>query len=152
MLREVVETILNFQNYESFRYAVATNGFYDANVYQKCAHILQRTNLVDSQSILSFLEFASAVEKISKENADEEEMLGEVPDEFMDPLMCTIMKDPVTLPTSGYVVDRSTINQHLLNDESDPFTRAPLTVDQLVPNEELKARILSWLADKSPSH
>lgn len=30
----------------------------------------------------------------------------------------TLMRDPVRLPTSGNVVDRSTIAQHLLNDET----------------------------------
>ena len=35
------------------------------------------------------------------------------------------MKEPVELP-SGYVVDRMYIHKHLLNDERDPFTRAPL--------------------------
>ena len=36
------------------------------------------------------------------------------------------MKDPVLLPGSGNIVDRITIHRHLLTDERDPFTRAPL--------------------------
>jgi len=43
------------------------------------------------------------------------------------------MKDPVLLP-SGISVDRTTIQRHLLSDNSDPFTRAPLTEDMLIPN------------------
>ena len=42
------------------------------------------------------------------------------------------MKDPVKLP-SGTTIDRDTIVQHLLSDETDPFNRSKLTVDMLVP-------------------
>lgn len=41
------------------------------------------------------------------------------------------MEDPVILP-SGNVVDRSIISRHLLNSQTDPFNRQPLTEDQLV--------------------
>lgn len=30
----------------------------------------------------------------------------------------------------------------------DPFNRKPLSVEELVPNSELKQRISAWLADK----
>jgi len=46
---------------------------------------------------------------------EDDEVYADVPDEFLDPLMYTIMLDPVKLP-SGTVVDRSTIIQHLLSD------------------------------------
>lgn len=46
----------------------------------------------------------------------------------------------VKLP-SGYVVDKSTIARHLLSDQTDPFTRAPLTMEMLEPDVELKSKI-----------
>lgn len=39
----------------------------------------------------------------------EEEILADVPDEFLDPIMSTLMTDPVILPSSRTVVDRTTI-------------------------------------------
>lgn len=51
---------------------------------------------------------------------------------FPDPLMQTLMEDPVELP-SGVVMDRPTIVRHLLNDPTDPFTRQPLSEEQLKP-------------------
>ncbi len=45
------------------------------------------------------------------------------------------MEDPVELPTSGKVMDRSTIVRHLLNSATDPFNRQHLTEDMLVPGE-----------------
>jgi len=46
--------------------------------------------------------------------------------------MSTLMKDPVLLPGSGNIVDRINIKKHLLIDERDPFTRAPLKYSEVV--------------------
>jgi hypothetical protein len=34
----------------------------------------------------------------------------------------------------------------LLSDETDPFSRQPLTVDQLVPDDALREKIHAWIA------
>ena len=62
-----------------------------------------------------------------------EEALGDVPDELLDPLTFELMRDPVRLPSSNMVVDRSTITQHLLSNNVDPFNRQTLTMDMLQP-------------------
>jgi ubiquitin conjugation factor E4 B len=49
--------------------------------------------------------------------------------------MCTVMTDPVILP-SGVTMDRSVITKHLLNSSTDPFNRLPLTAEQLEPGNE----------------
>lgn len=43
------------------------------------------------------------------------------------------MHDPVILPTSGKIMDRAVITRHLLNSDTDPFNRQPLTTDMLKP-------------------
>jgi len=48
--------------------------------------------------------------------------------------MYTVMKDPVTLPSSRAVVDRATIKSHLLSDSKDPFNRAPLKIEDVIPS------------------
>ena len=53
--------------------------------------------------------------------------MEQIPDEFLDPLMFTLMTDPVLLP-SGAIMERTVIAQHLLNDSTDPFNRSHLTV------------------------
>ena len=50
-----------------------------------------------------------------------------------DPLMYTIMRDPVILPSSKTTIDRSTIKSHLLSDPKDPFNRAPLKIEDVEP-------------------
>lgn len=44
----------------------------------------------------------------------EEETYADACDEFLDPIMSTLMSDPVVLPSSRVTVDRSTIARHLL--------------------------------------
>lgn len=56
-----------------------------------------------------------------------------------DPLMDTLMTDPVMLP-SGNIMDRSIILRHLLNSPTDPFNRQPLTESML----ESGNRPLPW--------
>jgi ubiquitin conjugation factor E4 B len=45
------------------------------------------------------------------------------------------MRDPVILPKSRAVLDRSTIKSHLLSDAKDPFNRVPLTIEEVIPGE-----------------
>ena len=65
--------------------------------------------------------------------------------------MSHLMSDPVRLPNSLQIVDRSTIARHLLSDQTDPFTRAPLTMDQVEPLDELKNEIQKWMEEKRKS-
>lgn len=62
---------------------------------------------------------------------------------WVDPITCVIMEDPVELPTSGHIVDRAVIARHLLTDERDPFNRAPLRIDQVVPGMTC-TRFVGW--------
>ena len=73
--------------------------------------------------------------------------MADAPDEFLDEILSSFMLDPVILP-SGHFVDRSTITQHLLNDPIDPFNREEMTIDDVKPALELKAKIDQWLLEK----
>jgi ubiquitin conjugation factor E4 B len=92
-------------------------------------------------------EFCEAVENAKSEIEDVEALLGDIPDEFLDPLMCSLMEDPVTLP-GGFVMDRSVITRHLLNDERNPFNNAPLKLEELQSNPEMKNKIETWKAEQ----
>ena len=47
--------------------------------------------------------------------------------------------------SGGTVIDRVTIERSLLDNEINPFSREPMTVDDLVPDDELKQRIKKWV-------
>lgn len=44
--------------------------------------------------------------------------------------------------------NRSTIERHLLSSATDPFSRAPLAADALLPEEQLRQQIADWLAQR----
>jgi len=91
--------------------------------------------------------FTDMVEEIYIENSKMALDLDDAPDEYRDPLMDTVMLDPVLLP-SGTIMDRSVIDRHLLNSNTDPFSRQKLTEDMLKPVPDLKAKILEWVDSK----
>ena len=68
----------------------------------------------------------------------------DVPEEFVDPIMMTPMSDPVVLPDSKATIDRSTAIRHLLASPTDPFTRTPLSLEDLHEDMALRMRIASW--------
>ncbi|XP_045772732.1 ubiquitin conjugation factor E4 A [Maniola jurtina] len=98
--------------------------------------------------ITSLQEVAARVSTLAEQRQRDEEILANAPEEFLDPIMSTLMLDPVTLPSSRTTVDRTTIARHLLSDQSDPFNRSPLSMDQVKSNTELKDRIHAWIAEK----
>jgi ubiquitin conjugation factor E4 B len=61
--------------------------------------------------------------------------------------MGTLMTDPVLLP-SNIIVDRSTIVQQLLANPLDPFTRQPMTINDVVPADELRQKVEAWKAER----
>ena len=76
----------------------------------------------------------------------------DAPDEFLDAITTILMDDPVKLPTSHVIVDRKTIEHHLLSDQTDPFNRTKLTKDMLIPCPELKAKIDEYKKKKKKIH
>jgi ubiquitin conjugation factor E4 B len=66
----------------------------------------------------------------------------------LDPLMATLMKDPVTLPSSKAIVDLSTIKSHLLSDPTDPFNRVPLTIEDVVPSTSYLCIIIDEITNE----
>lgn len=128
--------------------AVATDErSYRRELFQQCISLLLRNQIKPEKDIAAFKRFADRVEQQAAASLQEELAFGDIPDEFKDPLMSTLMRDPVLLP-SGVSVDRPVIVRHLLNSEQDPFNRTRLTIDMLVPNTELKDKIDEWRRQK----
>ncbi|XP_053378562.1 ubiquitin conjugation factor E4 B-like [Mercenaria mercenaria] len=103
---------------------------YRKELFEDAIVRMRRACIKTETEIEKFKNIQDKVEEIVVQKAREERDYGEIPDEFRDALMDTLMKDPVELP-SGNVVDRHIIVRHLLNSQTDPFNRQPLTEDGL---------------------
>lgn len=95
---------------------------------------------------------AEKVDRLEKQQLLDQEALSDPPDEFLDPIMSTLMLDPVILPSSKVTVDRTTIARHLLSDQTDPFNRSPLTMDQVQPDVEIRDKITQWTKEKREAY
>ncbi|KAG2451114.1 hypothetical protein HYH02_004382 [Chlamydomonas schloesseri] len=133
-----------------FAKAVGQDGrSFDAAYFDEASLVLDSGGLLNvgqREQLASLAQRALAAS--TEAEAEDEEMGEDVPEEFSCAILSTIMKDPVKLP-SGVVVDRPAIQRHLLSDPTDPFSRQPLSEDQLEALPELLERINAWRKQRS---
>ena len=150
LLTSLSTVYINLAAQPEFVSAVARDGrSFRKELFERAVHILgNKTGLVSHEFCQKLLQFAADAhqQKLAEEEEDLE--MGDAPDEFLDPLMYTIMKDPVILPASRVTIDRSTIKAHLLSDSTDPFNRMPLKLEEVIPDTDLKERIEKYKASK----
>mmetsp|Transcript_30212 Transcript_30212/g.96379 ORF Transcript_30212/g.96379 Transcript_30212/m.96379 type:complete len:577 (+) Transcript_30212:1412-3142(+) len=146
LLLNIATILTHFAPFDAFGQAVVRDErSYSPNNMSKAVRVLASglPPTMSQPGLLALETFRSKCVELKAAEEEEEEELGEVPDEFLDPITMEIMVDPVRLP-SGTLIDRPTICRHLLSDETDPFTRQRLTVDMLVPDVEMKAKIAQF--------
>uniref|UniRef100_A0A3Q3IRH7 Ubiquitin conjugation factor E4 A n=1 Tax=Monopterus albus TaxID=43700 RepID=A0A3Q3IRH7_MONAL len=145
LVSDICTIYLNLGDEEDFCATVPKDGrSYSPMLFSQTVRVLKKINK-PGDMIVAFGLLADKIKSHADRQQQEEETYSDAPDEFLDPIMSTLMLDPVLLPSSNVTVDRSTIARHLLSDQTDPFNRSPLTMDQIRPNEELKQQILRWL-------
>lgn len=120
---------------------------YSKELFEEVISKMRKAGIKSTIAIEKFKLLAEKVEEIVARNARAEIDYSDAPDEFRDPLMDTLMLEPVRLP-SGTIMDRSIILRHLLNSSTDPFNRQTLTENMLEPVPELKERIHAWMREK----
>nr|KYP40298.1 putative ubiquitin conjugation factor E4 [Cajanus cajan] len=144
LLKQIVHIYVHLARGDTnsiFPSAISKDGrSYNDQASFAAADVLHRIG-EDGRIIQEFIQLGAKAKVAASEAMDAEATLGEIPDEFLDPIQYTLMKDPVILPSSRITVDRPVIQRHLLSDSTDPFNRSHLTVDMLIPDDELKARI-----------
>lgn len=154
LLADILEVFLNLSDQGEFARAVANDGrSYKKETFERAAAIATKHLLLKNENDIERLRLFVVKVEESKATLEAEEDLGEVPEEFLgefialqyddllaylvlDPLMYTLMRDPVILPSSRAVLDRSTIKSHLLSDAKDPFNRMPLSLEDVIPGEQ----------------
>eukprot|EP01147_Barroeca_monosierra_P000568 gene568-3885_t len=140
--------ITNFDHTDKqpvFVNAIINDARYDATLLRKAIAVLKSSSAsydVIRQVELLLSKFEDAFAEMQSEEAD----LGDIPEQYLDPVMYTLMKDPVQLPSSKAISRK--ILEHLLSDPTDPFNRSKLSPDMLIPEPELKAEIDAWVASR----
>ncbi|KAH3685331.1 hypothetical protein WICPIJ_003683 [Wickerhamomyces pijperi] len=148
LLQSIVQIFINLAGQPDFIKSVSQDGrSFKLEVFHRAAAIVAKHFLINPDDLNKFILFAQEAERLRLEAEEEENELGDVPDEFLDPLMYTLMKDPVILPSSRVSIDLATIKSHLLSDSTDPFNRVPLKLEDVIEDVELKQKIAQWKID-----
>jgi ubiquitin conjugation factor E4 B len=148
MLQDLCVVFSSFAAADEFQIECAKSGYYTSDLMSKSVKTCRKLGLLVGESMELFDLLATKVEVASQTLISDEDLYEDAPEEFLDPLMQEFMTDPVLLPTSNSVVDRRTITQHLLNNDTDPFNRKHLSIEDVIPAIELKEKIKQWLDSK----
>jgi ubiquitin conjugation factor E4 B len=101
-----------------------SSGYYDGGApLEKAISTVSKLRIVNADDVLRLSSLLEGVRSLEKASVSLASLTAEAPEEFLDQLLYTIMRDPVRLPTSGNILDRLTISQHLLNDETGLFVQ-----------------------------
>jgi ubiquitin conjugation factor E4 B len=148
LLCDLMRVYLNLRNQAAFHTAVARDGrSYKPGTLSHAADIVAKQDKFSADELKAWSRLSQRIAAAKEAEDQEEDDLGEIPDEFLDPLLATLMEDPVILPSSRTTLDRSTIRSHLLSDPQDPFNRQPLKIEDVIPDTELKEKIERFKAE-----
>jgi hypothetical protein len=117
-------------------------GYYE-NMFLDISKKLRDSNDLNEIEI-THLEMFNELLIIQKSKLERKDEKNDIPDELLDPIMCSLIEEPVILPSSKNIMDKSVIVRHLLSDQMDPFNRDPLTIEKLEQyneTEEAKAKL-----------
>jgi len=149
LLKLLTDLYLHLQCDQFIDFLAKEERSYTPALFTTAIDTMTRTNVICSEDgKRQWTELAEKVEERWKELQEADEDFDDVPDEFLDPVMGTLMTNPVLLPSSGTIMDRGNIMRHLLNSETDPFNRQALTAAELIDQTDLKEKIKNWTAEK----
>lgn len=147
IVTDICKIYVNLKDCHSFNSAVSRDGrSYTPQLFDQAEDVLYKIGKAELAEELKVV--ATKVRSSADSQKADEELFADAPDEYLDAIMSHLMTDPVRLPNSGQIVDRSTIARHLLSDQNDPFTRAPLTMELVVPQDKLRQEIHAWMQQK----
>ncbi|SMR61144.1 unnamed protein product [Zymoseptoria tritici ST99CH_1E4] len=149
LLSDIISVYTNLAAKQNFIEAIARDArSYSKENFAKATEIMTTRALKSPDELRIWQKLGSDAAEAKAMDDQEEEDLGDIPDDFLDPLLATLMTDPVILPVSKETIDRATIRSHLLSDPTDPFNRAPLKIEEVVDNVELREKIEAWKRDQ----
>ena len=99
----------------------------------RMSRILMRKRKTSERIISRFSYLVQVAEsrhkKIIKQQVNAED--DDIPDEFCDPIMSTLIENPIVIPEVDLIMDEKIIKMHLMSMDDNPFTRTKLSWDKL---------------------
>tara|TARA_B110000858_G_scaffold197337_1_gene258652 strand:- start:1274 stop:3445 length:2172 start_codon:yes stop_codon:yes gene_type:complete len=133
-LKIIFDTIYPLIEKPEFKKAIANEErFLKTEYLENMVNILLKKNLILVKEHETIIKFKTKIEEMRTPIESDED----IPDELLDPIMGTLIENPVLLPNTETFIDYDVITRHLLTSSNNPFTRDPLSKTEL---EEYNAR------------
>jgi len=118
LLSNILAIYANMGDEEVFvRQVVSDSRSFKTETFEKALRILNSPKKgvsVDASGLERFGRLVSMLKSLRSEIDLEEGLYDDAPEEYLDPIMNTLMKDPVELPSSKNVIDYMTISKFTL--------------------------------------
>lgn len=107
---------------------IKDNKIIDNNFNDDVNHIIKLINDIDLDDKTKN-DLSIYFNKIKENNNNN--TISEIPEKFLDPLLYTIINEPIMIPKVNLIFDKSSIISHLYHDNINPYTREPLTINEV---------------------
>lgn len=145
LLRKIVGIYLKMNNRVYLDAIVQDRSYFSFSLFKRVLFICETKYILGNEDLACLKKLVSDLELVQNEIVEDEDI---VPDEFIDPITCDPMKDPVILLTSNITVDRSTFEAIMLGDQIDPFNRSKLDETKVRDNKEMKNKLDAYWKNK----
>ena len=125
---------MNYETLDIMRLSLKV--LHKLSINDEFKELIQETKSIILES-LPFIKFKEDEEFIKKELKDNLEYkqgefkLDEVPEEFLDPLIYTLIKEPIMIPNVSLIFDKSSIMSQIYHEKINPYTREYLDEETL---------------------
>lgn len=143
LLRRIVMIYITIRSDRFVEMVANDKMYFDIGFFRRALEICESKYLINESQVSDLRKFIEELEGVVVVEKDES-----IPEEFVDPLTCNLIRNPVRLLTSKITVDRSTYDMLMMNGGIDPFNRIPLTEDMVVEDVELKRKIDEYYGTK----
>ena len=119
---------------EQFIESWANNSFfYNEDTFRESIHCYGYLEIIPDTTVKIILNsIAAKIDlKITQLSETEKNYLLPIPEKFKDPIMLSVIKIPLEIPSVKVIVDKYTIYNHLFFNKTNPYTNEPLTVYKL---------------------
>ncbi|EPR79210.1 Ubiquitin fusion degradation protein 2, partial [Spraguea lophii 42_110] len=146
LLRSIMYIYLDMKCNKFIEATVQEQLYFNINLFKRAFKICTEKHILNENKLDDLKEFIANLEQTLTEITSTPQET--VPDNFLDPLTCVPMKDPIKLLTSNVTIDRSTFEVIMLGDGVDPFNRSPLDETKIEDDKELKEEIENFYKSK----
>lgn len=95
------------------RAVIGESRSFSPELFTQASSVLRKIGKSE-EFLARFEDLTNKIQSVKAVQKQDEDLAAEAPEEFLDPIMGTLMIEPVTLPTSNTTVDKAVIARHLL--------------------------------------